>query len=107
LQSSRGVVAEKGDPARIDFITKRQYESRKAGLNLSPEITRLGHRLPFVLNNALGWPSCFQDLRQLLVAQPLPTEAPGKCLRVFRLGEAEHHEVAVIAAHEVIQRGRR
>jgi hypothetical protein len=26
LQSNRGLVAEKGDSARIDFITKRQYE---------------------------------------------------------------------------------
>jgi uncharacterized protein (DUF2384 family) len=47
-------LAKKGDPARIDFITKRQYERRKAGLSLSREISRLGHRLPFVPNNALG-----------------------------------------------------
>jgi hypothetical protein len=39
--------------------------------------------------------------------QPLPTEALGKSLCVFRLGEAEHHKVAVIAAHGVReQRGR-
>jgi hypothetical protein len=62
LQSSRGVVAGKRDPARIDFITKRQYERRKAGLSLSCEISRLG--LPFVLNNALGSPRCFQGYRR-------------------------------------------
>jgi hypothetical protein len=59
-QSRRGVVAETGIPARIDFITKRQYERRKAGLSLSREISRLGRRLPFVLNHALGSPVWFQ-----------------------------------------------
>lgn len=44
LRSSPGVVAEREDPARIDVITKRQYEWRKAGLGLSREISRLGHR---------------------------------------------------------------
>jgi hypothetical protein len=33
--------------------------------------------------------------------QPSPTKALGKSLRVFRLGKAEHHGVAVIAAHGV------
>jgi hypothetical protein len=39
--------------------------------------------------------------------QPLPTEALGKGLRVFRLGEAEHREVAAIAARRVRERRRR
>jgi hypothetical protein len=39
--------------------------------------------------------------------QSLPTKALGENLGVFRLGEAEHHENAVIAAHEVSQRRRR
>jgi hypothetical protein len=39
------------------------------------------------------------DLR--LDRQPLPTEALDKGLRVFRLGEAERHEVAVIAAQGI------
>jgi hypothetical protein len=33
--------------------------------------------------------------------QPLPAEALGKSLRVFRLGETEHNEVAVVAVSGV------
>jgi hypothetical protein len=39
--------------------------------------------------------------------QPLPTEALGKGHRVFRLGETEHHEAAVITAQRVRERRRR
>ncbi len=38
--------------------------------------------------------------------QALPTEAIGEGLRVLRVGKAEHHVVAVIAAQEVRQRRR-
>jgi hypothetical protein len=42
-------------------------------------------------------PRLSPTLRQLL-----PTEALGKGVRVFRLGKAEHHEIAVIAAQEYV-----
>jgi hypothetical protein len=48
-------------------------------------------------------PACFQSR----LPYWLSTEALGKSLRVFRVGEAEHHEVAVIALHGVRERRRR
>jgi hypothetical protein len=62
--------------------------------------------LAFVLNSALGWPACFQ-VTAGCPSQSLSPEALGKSLRIFRLGKAEHHEVAVIAAQGVPERRRR
>jgi hypothetical protein len=53
-----------------------------------------------------GAAQCFSWLSPTF-RQPLATEAIGKTLRVFRLGEAEHHEVAVIAAQGVRELCRR
>jgi hypothetical protein len=39
--------------------------------------------------------------------QPIPTEPLGKRLRVFRFGEAEHHNIAVVAPHGILERRRR
>jgi hypothetical protein len=36
--------------------------------------------------------------------QPFSTEALGESLRVFRLGKAEHYEVAVITAQGIRER---
>ena len=41
-----------------------------------------------------------------ILSQPIPTKALGKGLRVFRLGKAEYHEVAVIVAQGICNRRR-
>jgi hypothetical protein len=64
-------------------------------------------RRALVLKNALGWPAWFRGSPPAPRRQPIPTEAIGKSLRVFRLGEAEHHEVAVIATQGARERRRR
>jgi hypothetical protein len=47
------------------------------------------------------------DTSSLGHRQPLTTKVLGKSLRIFRLGEAEHHKVAVITAQRVRERRRR
>jgi hypothetical protein len=67
----------------------------------------LPDRRALFLKNALGWPAWFRGSPLAARRQPIPTEAIGKGLRVFRLGEAEHHKVAVIVAQRVRERRRR
>jgi hypothetical protein len=46
-------------------------------------------------------PACFQGHRRLLVGNRSPPKCLTKASASFRLGKAEHHEVAVIAAQGV------
>jgi hypothetical protein len=56
-----------------------------------------------------GWPSGRPVVSRLssILRQPLPLEALGKRLRVFRLRKAEYDEVAFIAAQGIRERRRR
>jgi hypothetical protein len=70
-----------------------------------PSIRPVLH-LVFVLNNALGSPACFQGHRRC----PSPTahhRSVRQTLARLPASEAEHHEVAVIAAQRVRERRRR
>jgi hypothetical protein len=54
------------------------------------------HELTLSFVSALGSPDCFSG--SPAAPATLRLEALGKGLRVFRLGEAEHHEIPIIAA---------
>jgi hypothetical protein len=88
------------------FATVGHFQTNRRLHRCRPISPVLLHELTFVLNNAPGPPRLPSGL-SLTLRQPLPTEAPGKRLRGFRLNKAEHYEVGFIAAQEVRERRRR